>query len=66
MLIDFRERGGEKWWSVASPMCPNFRPNPQGGHVPWLGIEPTTFQFMGQLSNQWSHTGQGSIQYFIK
>ena len=30
-------------------------------YVPWLGIEPATFQSTGGLSNQLSCTGQGLI-----
>ena len=67
MLIDFREKGREgereveKYQSVASHMCPDLGPNPQPTHLPWLGIPPVTFWFMGQCSNQMSHTSQDSV-----
>ena len=55
MLIDFRggegEREGEEHQSVASCTRPDWRSNPQLRHVPRPGIEPATFQFIGQHSN---------------
>ena len=32
---------------------PNWGPSLQPRHVPWLGIEPATFQFTGRCSNHW-------------
>ena len=34
--------------------APNQRLNPQPGHMPWLGIEPVTFQFAGQRPTDWA------------
>ena len=53
MFIDFRERKRER--SVASHMHPDWGLNMQTRCVPWLGIEPATFWYMGQCSNQLSH-----------
>ena len=72
MFIDFRERGregkreGEKHQCeketrisclLHMPLTGDQAPDP--GMCPaWLGIEASTFQFMGGCSNQLSHTGQ--------
>ena len=71
MLTDFserrreRERVGEKHRLGASRTHPDWGLNLQPGCVPWLGIEPMTFPFTGQHSNQLSHTGQGSSYLFF-
>ena len=71
-----REEGGERervrersmrernidW--LPSHRFPGQRPNPQPQYVPCVGIEPTTFWFMGQYSNQLIHTSQGYIPNF--
>ena len=62
MLINFRERGrkGERegeehWWKRKTRMghlpqgSGDCTLNPQPKHVPWLGIEPSAFRFMGSL-----------------
>ena len=53
------EREGEKHPSFDSHMCPDQGPNMQPRHVPWWGIKPATFWFIGWCSNQLGHTGQG-------
>ena len=61
-LFIFRERGregegrGGKHWHARDTSigclsrAPNWGPGLQRRHVPWLGIEPSTFQFTGQHS----------------
>ena len=44
----------ERHQSVASHTCPDRGLNPQPRYMPWPGIEPTTFQFMGWCTNQLS------------
>ena len=46
----------EKHQSVSSCMCPNQGSNLKPRHVPWLGIEPATFWFVGQcpIEPHWS------------
>ena len=44
---------------VASRMNPDWGPSLQPKLVPWPRLEPLTFWFMRQCSNQLSHTGQG-------
>ena len=62
MLIDFREKGREaeterninmreKYQSVPSCLHPDQEPNLKPRHMPWPGIEPATFRFMGWCSN---------------
>ena len=62
-LFIFREREKErekninvrqKHQLVASHMCPNWRPNLQPIHVPWLRIEPVNFYFVGQCPTNWA------------
>ena len=53
--------GKEKHQLVASLMCPDWGLNPQPRHVPWPGLKPMTFQFIGQCPNQLSHTSQGKV-----
>ena len=48
----------EKHQLVASCTHPDQEPDPQPRHVPWTGIKPMTFQFMGTCSNQLIHIGQ--------
>ena len=55
----------EKHQLVAFCRHPNQGPNPQPRHEPWVRIKPTTFQFMGQHSNQLSRIGQGLRFTFI-
>ena len=44
----FLERGKrEKYWWVAFCMHPIWGQNLQSRHVPWQGIEPVTFSFVG-------------------
>ena len=38
----------EKYWLVAFCRYPSWGPNPQPGHMPWLGIEPVTVHFAGR------------------
>ena len=54
----------EKHQLLASCTHPNQGPNPKPRHVPRRGIKPATFWFMGQHSNQLSHTSQGQKNYF--
>ena len=78
MLIDFRERGRGRergretsMWERNISLLPlictpiNQGPNLPPMYVPWLGIEPATFQFTGWHSNQLSHTSQGSMSVFL-
>ena len=44
----------KKHQTVASCMCPDWGPNPQARHVPWSGIEPVTFQFVGWRQTNWA------------
>ena len=46
-------------WLPSHAFWPGTKLKPR--HVPWLGIEPVTFQFTGQCSNQLSHTSQGAV-----
>ena len=39
---------------VSSWTCPNQGPGPQPRHVPWPGIEPATFHFVGWHSTNWA------------
>ena len=63
----FLERGGRreekrernidvrgKHQLVASCTYPDWGPNPQPRHVPWLGMEPVTFCFVGWCPTNWS------------
>ena len=47
--IDLRE----KHCLVASCMHPDWEPNPQPRHVPWLGIKPATLHFVGWHPTNW-------------
>ena len=55
----WKERKGErerkKHWLVASHMCPDWWLNPQPRYVPWLGIEPSIFWYMGLCANKLSY-----------
>ena len=74
-FIDFRERrsGGErqtsmwerKHWLCAFPYVPQPGTEPTAWvcRFPWLGIEPATFQSMGQQSNQLSHTSHSCCEF---
>ena len=72
-IFEFRGRGRageregekhwcEKYWLVASHMYPKSGLNLQPRHVPWLGIEPVTFQFLGQCPTKLHWSGQ---TYFL-
>ena len=57
----FVERGGgrgekeqEKHRLVASHMHPDRGPNRQPRYVPWMGIKPVTFRFVGQCQTNWA------------
>ena len=61
-----KERETQMWeknGSVASHMCPNQGPNPQARHIPWLGMEPTTFHFTGQLTSNWATPIRAPVYY---
>ena len=52
-----RERNNnmrEKHRSATSHTCPDQKPNRQPRHIPWLGIEPVTFHFVGQHPTNWA------------
>ena len=44
----------EKHQSVASCTRPDWGLNPHPRHVPWLGIKPTTFWFVGRHPTNWA------------
>ena len=63
MFIDYRERGRKRKWhihvrekhhSVASHMCPDRGSNLQPRYVPWLGIEPPAFWWVGNAPTNWA------------
>ena len=66
ILFIFRERGreGEK-----ISMCGcllhtlNGGPGPQCKHMPWLGIEPATFQFTGRHSLHWATPARAFLAF---
>ena len=43
---------------------PSWEPSPPPRHVPWLGIEPATFQFTDRCSIHWATPAQAVILYF--
>ena len=58
-LFIFREReGGRRRGGETLIGCllhaSNLGPGPQPGHVPWLGIKPLTFWFIGQHPIHWA------------
>ena len=70
-----REREGKRegnihlWethWLVAG--CPSharcWGPGPQPKQVPWLGIEPVTFQFIGLRSIHWVTPARAKVLFF--
>ena len=58
----FLERGRVRNINLLfSCTCPVQGLNPQAEYVPWLGIEPQTFQSTGGHFNQLSHTNQGCV-----
>ena len=64
-LFGERIREGEKHWCERETsvgchcMCPDWGHNLQPRHVPWLGIEPMTFQFTGWESSHLRNNCQG-------
>ena len=44
---------------------PNWGPDPKPRHVPWLGIEPVTFQFAGWRSIHWATPATAKTQICI-
>ena len=44
----------EKHQLVASCLCPDMRPNLHPRHVPWPGIEPTTFGSWDNIPTDWA------------
>ena len=75
MLTNFWERGEKRWWGEWTEtsvwekhrhMCLDREANPQLRHMlPWPGIEPVTFQFLGRCSDQLSQTGQGCCSFLF-
>ena len=78
MPIDFLEKGKrrkrekerdinveEKHLLVASHMYTPWLGTEPTKHVPWSRTKPATFQFIGQHSNQLSHSGHGGKSLFI-
>ena len=80
MFIDFRgrergrESGGckrEKYWCERETVIgcdqngPDQELKPQPRCVPWLGIEPATFLYVGPCSNQPSHSSRTLSVSFI-
>ena len=65
-----REEGRETWMCKRNFGCllhtPNQGPGLQPRHVPWLGIEPVTFQFSGQRSIHWATPVRAERQAFWK
>ena len=53
------------WLSFACP--PTWGPGPQPRHVPWLGIEPATFQLTGRHSIHWAIPARAhsTIRFYI-
>ena len=47
-----RNIDGREKHQLSSHTHPIWGSNPQPGYMPWPGIEPVTFWFMGQCSNQ--------------
>ena len=70
-LIDwFIERGegegeGKKHQLVACCRCPNWGPNVQPKHVPWLGFELVTFCFAEQHPTEWATPVRARFLIFI-
>ena len=64
------EREGEKHWHVRDTSVDclshthNQGPGLQPRHVPWLGIEPVTFQFTGWHSIHWATLARATLSYF--
>ena len=77
MLIDFREkrREGEREGKrdrceretslVASRTCPNWGPNQQLRHMPWLGIQLTTLLSTGHAPTNWATLVRAEVFSFI-
>ena len=63
------EREGEKHWCERETLIscllhtPNWGPGLQPRHVPWLGIETTTFWCIGWCSNQLSHPARVIVSF---
>ena len=70
-LFIFREKGKEREKKGETSMCgcllcaPYWGPGPQPRHVPWLAIEPATFQFTVtvQFSSLWTFTVQHAVHW---
>lgn len=72
VLIDFREREKgqgkrkrKKHQLVAYHTYPDWGWNLQPSYMPWQGIEPTTFWYMGWCSNQLKHLVR-ALAHFLK
>ena len=53
----------EKQWLVASDSHPYWGSNLQPRYIPWLGIEPSTFWYVGQCSNKLNYTSWGNCEF---
>ena len=56
----------EKHWLVAFHRWPDWGSNPHPRYVPWPGIKPVTFLFMGGCSKQLSYSSQGSKPLLLR
>ena len=52
----------EKHQSVASHVLPSWGPGSQPKHMPWLEIEPVTFQFTDQHSIHWATVDRARLK----
>ena len=71
-IFIFRGRGREGEGGRETSMCgcplraPSWGSGPQPRHVPWLGIEPVTLWFEGQLSIHWATSARvGNNQHYL-
>ena len=51
--------------SVVPSMCPDQGLNPQPRRVPWPGIAPATFCFVGQHSSNWATLVKAAAWHFL-